>query len=229
MRILRCQCDVRSSKAKLALARPRRRWDRGGWKWLGQGPGGWRYEDKGQAGEGIDSLPLGTAIMVIDAVSLIMAAEQACRHHFRHGAAEVGLAGGAHAQLHFLFDRKAGGIRISGQTPLPRKLCPDARGKGQTPGVASTHWGQGIAQPIAERLRPTIFGYHRPCASVRPRDFRDQGQQHERIARPRACMRKPVEQRGQITAGRRRVPDRTVKHNGNESSTGRGQCESLAA
>ena len=74
----------------------------------------------------IDRLTLPAAIMMIDAVALIMPEEEASANEIRHRAAHVRFARYADTQTHLAVDRALGFSRIGRKGPLPCQFAANA-------------------------------------------------------------------------------------------------------
>ena len=53
----------------------------------------------------VDGVALPAAVLVVDAIALIVAAQESCIHELGNHTAEIAFAGGSNAHAHFLSDR----------------------------------------------------------------------------------------------------------------------------
>src|SRR3546814_12792929 len=90
------------------------------------------------ADQGIDGVALAATVPMVDAIALIMSAEQACIHQFGNGATEITLAGCATACPHFLRDHAAPFLRLAGEQSVSRDRQSVVLGKS---GVVRVYFG----------------------------------------------------------------------------------------
>ncbi|AJR26639.1 hypothetical protein AI27_21110 [Sphingomonas sp. BHC-A] len=90
-------------------------------------------------------MALAATVPMVDAIALIMSAEQACIHQFGNGATEITLAGCANACPHFLRDHAAPFLRIAGEQSVSSEVALDPLGQRNAARTTLGHRGQCVA------------------------------------------------------------------------------------
>lgn len=174
----------------------------------------------------IDRLTLPAAVVMIDAIALIMPEEEAGANQIRHCTADVRLARRPDARADLCIERTRGFIWISREDTLPCHFIANTLDERHAAWITVAHRRQSIAQPIPDCHLFAFIPDERSCAAIGPSRLGDKVEYHEGVTWTRRAVRKDVEQTRHIE---RAVVPSGVKggfQHRNESSTWGTKSES---
>ena len=130
----------------------------------------------------IDGVALPAAVLMVDAIALIVAPQESCIHEFGNGTAEIAFARSTNARAHFLGDRPLCILRIAREHPASDEVFVDSVGQRRGTRAALGHWRERVAKPVAQRNKLVVPLDPGTGASVGPGDLGNQIEQHEGVA-----------------------------------------------
>lgn len=127
----------------------------------------------------IDRFTLRAPVLVVDPISLIMAADQSGSNEIRDSAADVGTPRMPKAGTNLFSDHLFRQPLVGRQHTFTEKFGAHLIDHSDAARIALCHWHQGIAQPVPDRDRSAVLAHIRAGAVALASRARDQVEDHE--------------------------------------------------
>lgn len=104
----------------------------------------------------IDGIALPAAVLVVDAIALIMTTQQSSVHKFGSSPAEIAFAGSSNARAHFLGDRPLCILRIARERSSSDEVSMDPRRQVHVTRAPVGRRRKRVAKPVTPRNKLVV-------------------------------------------------------------------------